>query len=416
MCGGNDQPLAGVPSASGVAGGGFVGQQPHQGDHLVVAGLSEQGHGDAALAVDQHGRRHRLGAHALVGGRVPCGRVVDRGVGDLVAAFVGERNTYTRNRISAFGFDGVVEAWTQRPVKVTAGIDLGPFLQMPENVAPKFGTVAVGGRADLVLLRANPLADITATRSIEGVMIRGRWLAKPEIDALLDGLDYADYFANKWSALLRNKRNDAKQTRGAYTFHAWIRDSLLENKPYDRFVLEILAASGDLRDNPPVAWYRQLRDPQAQLEDTAQLFLGTRLQCAQCHHHPFEKWSQNDYYSFAAFFSQVVRKPGSQPGEEVIFAKHTVPAATNKKTRQPVKPAGLGSGPLDLPPDADAREALARWMTGRENSFFARSLVNRYWKHFFSRGIVDPEDDLRETNPPVNSFSMSFRCISSAFF
>jgi hypothetical protein len=222
------------------------------------------------------------------------------------------------------------------------------------------------------------------------------------IDRLLDSPDYADYFANKWSALLRNKRNDAKQTRGAYAFHAWIRDSLLENKPYDRFVLEILAASGDLRDNPPVAWYRQLRDPQAQLEDTAQLFLGTRLQCAQCHHHPFEKWSQNDYYSFAAFFSQVVRKPGSQPGEEVIFAKHTVPGATNKKTRQPVKPAGLGAGPLDLPPDADAREALAHWMTGRENSFFARSLVNRYWKHFFSRGIVDPEDDLRETNPPAN--------------
>jgi uncharacterized protein DUF1553/uncharacterized protein DUF1549 len=222
------------------------------------------------------------------------------------------------------------------------------------------------------------------------------------IDRLLDSADYADYFANKWSALLRNKRNEAKQARGAYAFHAWIRDSLFENKPFDQFVREILAASGEVRENPPVAWYRQVREPQAQLEDTAQLFLGMRLQCAQCHHHPFEKWSQNDYYSFSAFFSQVGRKPGAQPGEELIFARNTSPSATNKKTKQPVKPAGLASQPLSLSADDDARQALADWMTGGENPFFAKSLVNRYWKHFFNRGIVDPEDDMRETNPPTN--------------
>jgi hypothetical protein len=222
------------------------------------------------------------------------------------------------------------------------------------------------------------------------------------IDTLLESVDYADYFANKWSALLRNKRNDARQARGAYAFHDWIRDSFSENKPFDQFVREILAASGDVRENPPVAWYRQVREPQAQLEDTAQLFLGMRLQCAQCHHHPYEKWSQNDYYSFSAFFSQVGRKPGAQPGEEMIFARNTSPSATNKKTKQPVKPAGLGSQPLSLAPDDDARQALADWMTDRKNPFFAKSLVNRYWKHFFNRGIVDPEDDMRETNPPTN--------------
>jgi len=222
------------------------------------------------------------------------------------------------------------------------------------------------------------------------------------IDRLLDSGDYADYFANKWSALLRNKRTEARHARGAYGFHDWIRESLLANKPFSRLVREILTATGEMTENPPVAWYRQAREPQTQLEDTAQLFLGQRLQCAQCHHHPYEKWSQQDYYSLAAFFSQVGRKPGSQPGEDSIYTRRAVPSAINKKTKQPVKPAGLGSAVVEVAPEADARVVLADWITAPTNSFFARSLVNRYWKHFFNRGIVDPEDDMRETNPPAN--------------
>ena len=226
---------------------------------------------------------------------------------------------------------------------------------------------------------------------------RDKW-----IDSLLDSTDYADYFANKWSALLRNKRGAPTHTRGTYAFYDWIRDSLLANKPYDQFAREIVAASGDLVENPPVAWYRQVNNPNAQLEDTAQLFLGMRLQCAQCHHHPFEKWSQQDYYSFAAFFSQVGRKAGAQPGEEIIFARRGLPTATNKKTKQSVPPAGLGAAPVKLSPDDDPRQALADWMSSQDNPFFAKALVNRDWKHFFNRGLVDPEDDMRETNPPTN--------------
>jgi len=222
------------------------------------------------------------------------------------------------------------------------------------------------------------------------------------IDGLLDSPDYADYFANKWSALFRNKRSDGNQTRGAYAFHGWIRDSLLMNKPFDQFVREILAASGDIGENPPVAWYRQVRETTAQLEDTAQLLLGQRLQCAQCHHHPYEKWSQNDYYSFAAFFSRVGRKGGSQMGEEIIFHRRGAAEAINKKTKQPVKPAGLGATAARLTPDDDPRQILMDWMTSKENRYFAKSLVNRYWKHFFNRGLVEPEDDMRETNPPTN--------------
>lgn len=222
------------------------------------------------------------------------------------------------------------------------------------------------------------------------------------IDRLLASPDYADNFANKWAALLRNKRNKETDKRGNYSFHRWIRSAFNSNVPYDQFARQILAASGDMLHNPPVAWYREVKTTQQQLEDTAQLFLGTRIQCAQCHHHPFEKWSQNDYYSFSAFFSRVGRKPGRLPGEEMVYHKRGVAKATNKKNNKPVLPAGLGATPLELGPDEDPRQALVDWMSARDNKFFSHTLVNRYWKHFFSRGLVEPEDDMRETNPATN--------------
>ncbi|HKX60937.1 MAG TPA: DUF1549 and DUF1553 domain-containing protein [Verrucomicrobiae bacterium] len=222
------------------------------------------------------------------------------------------------------------------------------------------------------------------------------------IDRLLASRDYADYFANKWSSLFRNKRINEMQAHGTYAFHGWIRDSLAANKPFDQMVREIVAASGDIAQNPPVAWYRQVNNMTSQLEDTAQLLLGQRLQCAQCHHHPYEKWSQQDYYSFGAFFSRVGRKGGSAPGEDVVYHKRGVAEAVNKKNKQTVRPAGLAAKPLNLSEDDDPRLALADWMTNRDNPFFARSLANRYWKHFFNRGLVEPEDDMRETNPPTN--------------
>jgi hypothetical protein len=222
------------------------------------------------------------------------------------------------------------------------------------------------------------------------------------IDALLFGTDYADYFANTWSSLLRNKRVQATYARGTFEFHDWVRDSLYANKPYDQFVREVITATGEVDGNPAVGWYRQVKEPNQQLEDVAQLFMGMRLQCAQCHHHPFEKWSQQDYYQFSAFFSRVGRKGNAQTGDDIVFHRRGVPAATNTKTKQSVKPAGLGETPLDVPAEQDPRVLLADWMTRKENPFFARSLVNRYWKHFFGRGIVDPEDDMRETNPPTN--------------
>lgn len=222
------------------------------------------------------------------------------------------------------------------------------------------------------------------------------------IDRLLESPGYADFFANKWSALLRNKRVNPADVRGNYAFHAWVRESLQSNKPYDQFVREVVSASGDMAANPAAIWYRQANTPTLQLEDTAQLFLGTRLQCAQCHHHPYDRWSQRDYYSMSAFFSTVTRKPGSKMGEEVIFARHDRSFGVNKKDGKEVPVAGLGGEPMDIPADQDPRMALSDWMARPDNKFFAPSLVNRYWKHFFGRGLVDPEDDMRETNPATH--------------
>lgn len=222
------------------------------------------------------------------------------------------------------------------------------------------------------------------------------------IESLINSPDYADYFANKWAALLHNKRDAANDITANFAFHSWVRDNLLTNTPYDQMVRQLLAATGTIATNPAVAWYKRVKEPQQQLEDVAQLFLGVRMQCAQCHHHPFERWSQQDYYSFSAFFTQVGRKPTTTAGEDVIFHKRGMAQAVNKKTMQPVKPAALGAPALDIPPDEDPRLRLADWMSDRKNPFFAKALVNRYWKHFFRRGLVEPEDDIRDTNPPTN--------------
>ena len=222
------------------------------------------------------------------------------------------------------------------------------------------------------------------------------------VEALLNSPDYADFFANKWTALLKNQRTEAADITANFAFHAWMRDNLLANTPYDQLVRQILASTGTIVSNPPVAWYKRVKEPTTQVEDVAQLFLGVRMQCAQCHHHPFERWTQAEYYHMAAFFSQIGRKPTAIAGEDLIFHKRGTAQTEHRKTRAMLKPAGLGEPPLDIAPDDDPRLALADWMSKKDNPFFAKALVNRYWKHFFKRGLIEPEDDLRDTNPPTN--------------
>lgn len=222
------------------------------------------------------------------------------------------------------------------------------------------------------------------------------------IDRLLDSEEYADYFAGKWGAILRNRRSGGSLQFHTMAFHFWIRQSLLENKPYDQFVSELLTASGSPANTPAVSWYAQVADTDQRTEDAAQLFLGQRVQCARCHHHPYEKWSQADYAQLAAFFSLVSKKPSDSSQEAEFFSRPGAPTAKHPKSGQALPPAGLDADPAPVGKDEDPRQALAGWMVAPENPFFARTLANRYWKHFMGRGLVEPEDDLRVTNPPSN--------------
>jgi hypothetical protein len=222
------------------------------------------------------------------------------------------------------------------------------------------------------------------------------------VDRLLASPDYADYFAGKWNAVLRNRRTGGALKFATLAFHQWIRDSIQSGKPYDQFVREIVTASGTVASHPPVAWFQQVPDTNQRIEDTAQLFLGQRIKCARCHHHPYEKWTQADYAQMSAFFSTVSKKTEGDPGEPSFFARFGGASAKHPKTGQSLTPVALDSEKIAIAAQDDPRVHFADWMTDPENPFFARTFANRYWKHFMGRGLVEPEDDLRVTNPPSN--------------
>jgi hypothetical protein len=228
------------------------------------------------------------------------------------------------------------------------------------------------------------------------------------VDRLVERPEYAGYFALKWGDILQNRGagySTSRQRPGTALFAGWIRDSIAANKPYDQFVSEIITASGSQKDNPPAIWYRTVRKPVDYVESTAQAFLGVRIQCAQCHHHPAERWSQADYFSLAAVFSRVGRKGGfadaEVPTDEIIFLKDHR-EVTHPRTGAPLFPSPLGGQAFRLGAHDDPRVALARWMTAPDNPYFARTMVNRLWAHFLGRGIIHPIDDARDTNPPSN--------------
>jgi len=222
------------------------------------------------------------------------------------------------------------------------------------------------------------------------------------IDRLLDSADYPAFFAMRWGSILRNS-NLAGSTQAAYAFHNWIKDMIARNRPYDEFVRGIVAAAGEWQEAPAVNWYWQNRDDQLHqtTADVAQVFLGTRLQCAKCHHHPYERWGQGDYYGLAGFFTRLGRKSFGEPPP--YFASATVTTGDkNPLTGKTPEPKYLDGAESKFSAEEDPRHALVDWMVKPENPFFAKALVNRLWGHFMGRGLYHEVDDLRETNPPSN--------------
>ena len=215
--------------------------------------------------------------------------------------------------------------------------------------------------------------------------------------------NYAAWWTLKWSDLIRNTSNGGGQEQAMWSMHNWMKEAFRTNRTFDSVVRELVTAKGSTYSNGPANYFRIFRNATELTESTAQLFLGVRLECAKCHHHPFEKYGQDDYYAFSAFFARVGTKRSEEFGlfgnESVVIVK-TSGEASNPRTRKRMEPTPLEGEPTDHP--LDRRIALADWLTAKDNGYFAKSTVNRYMSYLLGRGLVEPVDDLRSTNPPTN--------------
>lgn len=280
------------------------------------------------------------------------------------------------------------------------------------------------------------------------------------VDRLLDRPEFVDYWTLQLGDLLQNRKerdHDVRGVKGVRGMHAWLRRQVAENRPWNELAHQVLTASGPSDTNPAVGYFvvtvgeKEAKDSEV-ADSVAQAFLGTRIGCAKCHNHPLEKYTQDDYYHFIAFFSQVSldRKPPTQGPtvlkqgtrhlrnlekrlqneeqelqklreekaedrqiekkvqrlkqlrDEIRSAREAPPTVNQPRTGQPLPPQTLDRAAMEIPPGVDPRVSLAEWMTSPENKAFAGSMVNRLWKHFFAVGLVEPVDDLRDTNPPSN--------------
>ena len=223
------------------------------------------------------------------------------------------------------------------------------------------------------------------------------------IDKLLASPAYVDHWAVKWGDLLQSSRKYLGE-KGVYGFREWIHASLAANKPWDKMVHEMIASRGSSYENPAANFFRITKEAKPAMEKTTQVFLGVRMVCAQCHDHPFEKWTQNQYYEMSAFLSPVGVRAGYEVGEDIVYDQREDYEMKHPKDGRVMAPkflvASVGAPPI--PSDAKRRDAYADWLTSKNNPFFARSTANRIWSYFFGRGIIDPVDDIRASNPPVN--------------
>jgi hypothetical protein len=328
------------------------------------------------------------------------------------------------------GPDGVVTAGQRGEAFVMARFETHtvgvPFITLPAGLAFQWGSPAAANVVDELVndklrkLRINPSAVCSdaeflrrASIDICGVLPTSdeyrSFLAStdPEkrahlVDQLLARKEFVDLWVMKWAELLmiRTVQNQVSY-KAMLLYYSWLQDRIEANTPIDKLVQELLAAKGGTFSSPATNYFQHERNTLKTAENVAQVFMGMRIQCAQCHNHPFDRWTMDDYYGFANFFAQIGRKQGEDPRETIIFnagggdVKHPVGGRV-------VPPKFLGGGSPDTA-GKDRREVLAAWLASPENEHFGRNLVNIVWAHFFGSGIVDEVDDVRVSNPPVNA-------------
>lgn len=225
------------------------------------------------------------------------------------------------------------------------------------------------------------------------------------VDRLMERPEFVDLWTYKWSDLLRVSR-ESLTDQGMWAFYEWIREQVAKNRPWNEVVHEVLTSTGSNFEDGPSNFYRIARTPEDLGETASQAFLGIRVQCAKCHNHPFEKWTQNDYYQMANFFARVGRKNGDAANDLIIYPQPSG-NVNHPKLGKPLPPRPYDGQPMELDAPGDRREFLATWLTAPANPYFARSIVNRVWRHFMARGLIEPVDDLRATNPATNEALMA---------
>jgi len=251
------------------------------------------------------------------------------------------------------------------------------------------------------------LADTTESRKKREALV----------DSLIGSGASSEFWANKFADLLQCN-SEILGKKGVWVFRNWIRDQFATNRPFDQFTRDLVVAKGSTFENPAGNYLRALRESGKMTEDISQTFLGVRFNCNKCHDHPFERWTQNQYYEFGAFFAQVAFKRGTlgrdhlissgetyaheQVSEEIVYPNDQGGEIKHPKNDAVVPPKVPYGQSRSIAPGEDRREAFAEWLTSKENPYFAKSTVNRFWSYFFGRGIIDPVDDIRAGNPPSN--------------
>lgn len=221
------------------------------------------------------------------------------------------------------------------------------------------------------------------------------------VDTLLERKEFVELWVMKWAELLQIRSTNTVSYKSALLYFNWLQEKIANDVPIDQMVRELLSSKGGTFANPATNYYQMETDTLKVAENVAQVFMGMRIQCAQCHNHPFDRWTMDDYYSFAAFFSQVGRKPAEDPREVVVFnsgggdVRHLV-------DNRVMPPKFLGGAQPEIKPGQDRREIMVNWLASPENPYFADNLSNLVWAHFFGKGIINPVDDVRISNPPVN--------------